>query len=79
MEDLIRELMHNEKMFLVVVIAGAVTIMSIIKAFTSMITGLAGERTRREVAAYIAEGSMTPEQGNQLLNKRKNNGAHGCG
>lgn len=25
------------------------------------------ERTRREVAAYIAEGSMTPEQGERIL------------
>ena len=25
------------------------------------------ERTRREIAAYIAEGSMTPEQGERLL------------
>jgi len=25
------------------------------------------ERTKREVAAYIAEGSMTPEQGERLL------------
>lgn len=27
----------------------------------------ARERTRREIAAYIAEGSMTPEQGEKLL------------
>ena len=26
------------------------------------------EQTRREVAAYIAEGSMTPEQGEKILN-----------
>ncbi|MCA9303470.1 MAG: hypothetical protein KC996_05045 [Phycisphaerales bacterium] len=78
MEDLIRELMGNEKLFIVVIIAGAITVMSIIKAFTSMVTGLAGERTRREVAAYIAEGSMTPEQGQKLLGK-KNNGTRGCG
>lgn len=26
------------------------------------------ERTRREIAAYIAEGSMTPEQGERLMN-----------
>ncbi len=25
------------------------------------------EQTRREVAAYVAEGSMTPEQGERLL------------
>lgn len=25
------------------------------------------EQTRREIAAYIAEGSMTPDQGEQLM------------
>lgn len=25
------------------------------------------ERSRREIAAYVAEGSMTPEQGERLL------------
>lgn len=25
------------------------------------------EKTRREIAAYIAEGSMTPEQGERLM------------
>lgn len=25
------------------------------------------ERTKREIAAYIAEGSMTPEQGDRIL------------
>ena len=25
------------------------------------------ERTRRDIAAYIAEGSMTPEQGERLI------------
>ncbi len=28
----------------------------------------ARERSRREIAAYIASGSMTPEQGERLLN-----------
>ena len=28
----------------------------------------AQERSRREIAAYIAEGSMTPEQGERLMN-----------
>lgn len=27
----------------------------------------ARERTRREIAAYIAEGSLTPEQGERLM------------
>lgn len=31
------------------------------------------EQTKREVAAYIAEGSMTPEQGEKILNAGRNN------
>lgn len=29
------------------------------------------EKTKREVAAYVAEGSMTPEEGERLLNAGK--------
>ena len=30
------------------------------------------ERSRREIAAYIAEGSMTPEEGERLLKAGRN-------
>lgn len=33
----------------------------------SILKARAQERSRREIAAYIAEGSMTPEQGERLL------------
>ncbi len=38
---------------------------------TGAIKTNARERTRREIAAYIAEGSMTPEQGEKLLKAGK--------
>lgn len=34
---------------------------------TSAIKAASRERTRREIAAFIAEGSMTPEQGEKLM------------
>lgn len=34
---------------------------------TKVVRTISRERTRREIAAYIAEGSMTPEQGERLL------------
>lgn len=40
-----------------------VVVHHVAKVFT---TG-ARERTKREIAAYIAEGSMTPEQGERIL------------
>ncbi|MBX3365174.1 MAG: hypothetical protein KF866_10440 [Phycisphaeraceae bacterium] len=53
---------------LVLIILGGVAIAAI--AFTSissMVKSTARERTRREIAAYIAEGTMTPEQGERLM------------
>ncbi len=80
MEDTIHLLFRNEEIFFTLIIAGAIVIVSITKVFFGTITKLAHERTRREIAAYIAEGSMTPEQGQQILAaKKSNNGSCGCG
>ena len=80
MEDIIQQLLQNEEILLVLIIASSISVVAIVKAFLGMITGLAHERTRREIAAYIAEGSMTPDQGQQILgSKKRNNGSCGCG
>jgi hypothetical protein len=36
-------------------------------ALRGIVSSVARERTRRDIAAYIAEGSMTPEQGEKLM------------
>lgn len=47
---------------------GAIAIVAIVfTTVTGMIRAMGRERTRREIAAYIAEGSMTPEQGERIL------------
>ncbi len=80
MEDIIQEIIRKEELFFVLVIAGSITIVSVFKSLTGMIARLAHERTRREVAAYIAEGSMSPEQGERLLAAgKRNNGVNMCG
>ncbi|MBL4698046.1 MAG: hypothetical protein JKX70_04345 [Phycisphaerales bacterium] len=80
MESIIHEIIRREEAVILIIIFTAVTIMSIVKALTKMVGRLASERTRREVAAYIAEGSMTPEQGEKLLaSTKQNNGGCGCG
>ena len=43
---------------LVAIVSGAVR---------QIVSSVARERTRRDIAAYIAEGSMTPEQGERLM------------
>jgi len=49
-------------------VVGAIAIVSIVfGTVKSMVTSTNRERTRREIAAYIAEGSMTPEQGERLM------------
>lgn len=50
-----------------VIVFGFLAVWVIVAHATKVLRTHARERTRREVAAYIAEGSMTPEQGERLL------------
>jgi hypothetical protein len=49
------------------VMGGIAIVWVVLATIESIITRLSRERSRREIAAYIAEGSMTPEQGEKLL------------
>ncbi len=49
------------------VMGGIAMLWVVLATAESIITRLSRERSRREIAAYIAEGSMTPEQGEKLL------------
>jgi bacteriorhodopsin len=52
-------------------VIGTIAIISIIfGSVKSMVKSSHRERTRREIAAYIAEGSMSPEQGERLMNAK---------
>jgi len=52
----------------IIAIGGAIAFVGIVfGTLTSMFKAFARERSRREIAAYIAEGSMTPDQGERLL------------
>lgn len=50
----------------ILVFAGIILVVAI-RTVGSVIKSNARERTRREIAAYIAEGTMTPEQGERLM------------
>ncbi|MBL0926107.1 MAG: hypothetical protein IBJ11_00445 [Phycisphaerales bacterium] len=39
----------------------------VFSAVSAMVRSSNRERTRREIAAYVAEGTMTPEEGERLL------------
>lgn len=52
-----------------VVMGGTVCLVAIIaSAVRSVVSSLARERSRREIAAYIAEKSMSPDEGERLMN-----------
>ncbi len=53
----------------IVLIGGVViALTAIVFSFVrSMVLGTARERSRREIAAYVAEGSMTAEEGERLI------------
>ena len=52
-------------------IFGAIAIVAILSsALTRIVRTRSREGSRREIAAYIAEGSMTPEQGERLMRAR---------
>lgn len=66
MEQVVDKLLNPDILFWLV--GGLVAIVAIVVGMvTSMAKAMARERSRREIAAYIAEGSMTPEQGERLM------------
>ena len=59
---------------LFVVMGGTVAVVAIVAgAIKSVVGSLARERSRREIAAYIAEKSMTPDEGERLMNAGNKN------
>lgn len=50
-----------------ILFAGGIVLVVLFKTTASVIKSVARERTRREIAAFIAEGSMSPEQGERLM------------
>lgn len=80
MDRIFEQIANQEEILFMIVIAVMVVLIVTVKAFTRMISSLACEQTKREIAAYIAEGSMTPEQGEKLLaSGSKSWGRGGCG
>ncbi len=67
MEQFINLLDDHMYVVVVSVICLAVLVSSFLRAMTTVLTTHALERSRREIAAYIAEGSITPEQGERLI------------
>ena len=67
MHDVVTLLDGHMYVVVVSVLCLAVLANSLIRAITSILTTQAKERSRREIAAYIAEGSISAEQGERLV------------
>ncbi len=66
MDEIVRKLL-DEDLFIPTLAGGCIVLIILIRTVASVAKTSAKERTRREIAAYIAEGSMSPEQGERLL------------
>lgn len=74
--ELAHDFIRNEDVFIPTLIASTVMLSIFAGAIGKTIQRASRERTKRDIAAYIAEGSMTPEQGERLM---KAGDKLGCG
>jgi len=59
-----------------IIVMGIIGLWIICATAESICKSSSRERTKREIAAYIAEGSITPEEGAQLIAAKP--GKNGC-
>lgn len=64
---MLHELLRNQDTLALIVIGTVAVFWILASAIRGVVRTTARERSRREIAAYIAEGSMTPEQGERLM------------
>jgi hypothetical protein len=64
----------DEEVWIPLLFASSVVAVILIRTVGGVLRSAVREKTRREIAAYIAEGSMSPEQGERLMKAGKNFG-----
>ena len=65
MSESILNIISDNFVFVTLAVLGLAGI--VFGTLSSMVKNVARERSRREIAAYIAEGSMTPADGERLM------------
>lgn len=65
--EILHTIVEREEIMLMLLVAIVLVVGSVGKTISTIVRSTARERTRREIAAYIAEGSMSPEQGERLM------------
>lgn len=68
MEAILTAITEN---WLISSLVGLAIFWTVFSSIESIVETCARERSRREIAAYIAEGSMKPEEGERLLKAGK--------
>jgi len=68
--EVLDKLLRDDVMIPILITIGVVLIIGF-RTLLAIVSSVTRERTRREIAAYIAEGSMTPEQGERLMKADK--------
>lgn len=63
----IEELLRNEDTLALLVIGAVAMVWIGASSIRGVVKTVQREKTRRQIAAYIAEGSMTPDQGERLM------------
>lgn len=70
MDPSIQQIVTSPNFYKVILFSGGIFIAAlaiVAGCIRSIVASRANERVRREIAAYIAEGAMTPEQGERIL------------
>jgi hypothetical protein len=57
----------DENVLIPILIAGGIVCIVTVKSIASVLKTNSRERSRREIAAFIAEGTMAPDQGERLM------------
>ncbi|MFG0305234.1 MAG: hypothetical protein ACF8Q5_03355 [Phycisphaerales bacterium JB040] len=65
--DIAYEIVSSEEKFFITLITAAVVLVITVKSIARVLISVSRERSRREIAAFIAEGSIPPEQGERLM------------
>ena len=66
------EVLSNNEIVVVFGVGLIIAVVGIVfGSLCSIVRSVQREKTRREISAYIAEGSLTPEQGERILRAGK--------
>lgn len=65
--EIVMTILNDEEKLMPILLATVGVVWIVWGSVASMVKATAREKTRRDIAAYIAEGGMTPEQGEKLM------------